>query len=124
MAATVATRVAREFKQREGIYFGETFTPTISSSCMRLLSVIACELDLDVCHFDVEQAFVQSKLQADVFLSLPKECGRLSGKIVRLNKSFVRVEASFPVMACASHNMLEDARFSTAFSGCVRLSFG
>ena len=50
--------VARGFKQREGIDFGETFTPTVSSSCVRLLSAIACELDLDVCHFDAEQAFV------------------------------------------------------------------
>ena len=39
---------------------------------MRLLSAIACELDLDVCHFDVEQAFVQSKLDEDVFLRLPR----------------------------------------------------
>ena len=54
---------------------------------MGLLRVIACELDLDVCHFDVEQAFAQSKLDEDVFLRLPKGCGRLSGKIVRLNKS-------------------------------------
>ena len=54
---------------------------------MRLLSAIACELDLDVCHFDVEQAFVQSKLDEDVFLRLLRGCGRLSGKVVRLNKS-------------------------------------
>ena len=46
---------------------------------MRLLSAIACELDLDVCHFDVEQAFVQSKLDEDVFLRLPRGCDRLSG---------------------------------------------
>ena len=54
---------------------------------MRLLRAIACELDLDVCHFDVEQAFVQSKLDEDVFLRLPGGCGRLSSKVVRLNKS-------------------------------------
>ena len=54
---------------------------------MRLLSAIACELNLDVCHFDVERAFVQSKLDEDVFLRLPKGYGSLSGKIVRLNKS-------------------------------------
>ena len=54
---------------------------------MRLLNAIACELDLDVCHFDVGQAFVQSKLDEDVFLRLPKGCGSLSVKIVRLNKS-------------------------------------
>ena len=54
---------------------------------MRLLSAVACEFDLDVCHFDVEQAFVQSKLDGDVFLCLSRGCGRLSDKIVRLNKS-------------------------------------
>ena len=48
---------------------------------------IACELDLYVCHFDVEQAFVQSKLDEDVFLRLPRGFGRLSGKVVRLKKS-------------------------------------
>ena len=54
---------------------------------MRLLNAIARELGLDVCHFDVEQDFVQSKLDEDVFLRLPRGCGRLFGKIVRLNKS-------------------------------------
>ena len=54
---------------------------------MRLLSAIACGLDLDVYHFDVGQPFVQSKLDEDVFLRLPKGCGRLSGKILLLDKS-------------------------------------
>ena len=71
----------------KGIDFKATFSPTVSSSCVRLLSAIACKLDLDVCHFDVEQAFVQSKLDEDVFLRLPRGCGRLSDKVVRLNKS-------------------------------------
>ena len=62
--------VARGFKQREAVYFGETFPPTVSSSCVRLRSAIACELDLDLCHFDVDQAFVQSHLDEDVFLRL------------------------------------------------------
>ena len=79
--------VARGFKQREGVDFSETFAPTVSSSCVCLLSAIACECDLDICHFDVAQAFVQSDLEEDVFLRLPKGCGDLSGKVVRLNKS-------------------------------------
>ena len=79
--------VARGFKQREGIYFGETFAPTVSSSCVHLLRAIAYELDMDVCHFDVEQALVQFKLYYDVFEGWSKGCGSLSGKIVRLNKS-------------------------------------
>ena len=80
-------RAKRGFKQHEGIYFGDRFAPTVSNSYVRLLGAIACELDLDVCNFDVEQAFVQSKLDKDVFMRLPQGCGRLSGKVVRLNKS-------------------------------------
>ena len=38
------------------------------------------------CHFDIEQAFVQSDLEKDVYTRLAQGCGRLSGKIVRLNK--------------------------------------
>ena len=79
--------VARGFKQREGIDFDETFAPTVSGSSVRLLSAIACECDLYMCHIDVEQAFVQSELEEEVFLRLPKGCGDFSGKIVRLNKS-------------------------------------
>ena len=79
--------VTRSFEHREGVDFSETFGPTVSSSCVRLLSAIACEGDLDLCHFDVDQAFVQSGLEEDVLLRLPKGWNDLSGKVVRLNKS-------------------------------------
>ena len=78
--------VARGFKQREGIDFGETFAPTVSSSCVHLLSVVEYECDLDLCHFDVDQAFAQSRLEENVSLRLPRGCGKMSGKVVRLNK--------------------------------------
>ena len=79
--------LVRGFKQCKGVDFSETLDPTVSSSCVRLLSAIACECGLDVCHFDVDQAFVQSNLEEAAFLRLPKGCGDLSGKVVRLNKS-------------------------------------
>ena len=76
--------VVRGFKQREGVDFSETFAPTVSSSCVRLLSAIACECDFDLCHFDEDQAFVQSDLEEDVFLRLPKRCGDLLSLMPRL----------------------------------------
>ena len=79
--------VARGFRQCKGIDVNETFAPIVSSSCVLLLSAIACERDLDLCRFDVDQAFIQSDLEEGVFLRLLKGCGHLSGKvIVRLNK--------------------------------------
>ena len=48
--------MVREYKQRGVIDFEDKFAPTVSSSCVRLFSAIACELGLNFCHFDVDQA--------------------------------------------------------------------
>ena len=87
---------------------------------MRLLSAIACDLDLDVCHFDVEQAFVQSKLDEDVFLRLPKGCGRLSSKIVRLNKSLYGLKQAFQSWHTHLTTCLKTLGFQQCLAGaCV-----
>ena len=82
-----ARLVARGFKQPEGIDFNMVFAPTFSGSCARLLTSTAGVLDLDLCHFDLQQASVQFSLKKDVFMRLPQGCGNLSGKVGRLNKS-------------------------------------
>lgn len=40
-----------------------------------------------MCHFDAENAFVQSALDEDVLLRMPPGFGRLSGQVVRLKRS-------------------------------------
>ena len=87
MVRAKARLVARGFKQREGIDFFETFAPTPAASYFRLLGAAACELGLDLRHFDAEQAFVRSSLEEGVFMRLTPGCGEMSGKIVRLNRS-------------------------------------
>ena len=82
-----ARLVAKGFSQVEGVDFFETFAPTPAAATIRLLAAVACKLDWDLHHFDVEQAFVQSQLDTEVYLRLPPGCGHLSGKVVRLNKS-------------------------------------
>lgn len=79
--------VARDFRQREGIYYGETFPSTPASSYIRLIVGITCERDLDVCRFDTKQAFVQSEVEKDVFVRLPGGYDYLSDKVIRLNHS-------------------------------------
>ena len=107
--------VAHGFKRREGVDFSEMFAPTVSSSCVRILSAIACECDLDLCHFDVNQAFVQSDLEEDVFLRLPKGCGDLSGKVVRLNKSLHGLKQASRTW----HAHLTTCRIRLGFEQCM-----
>ena len=84
---TKARLVARGDEKRANIDFGELFAPTVAVSSVRLLTAMACELDPDLCRFDVEQAFVQSDIEENVFMRLPRGFGRLAGKIVRHNNS-------------------------------------
>ena len=58
-----ARLVARGFSQVEGVDYLDTFAPTPATSSIRLLAAFACEKDLDMYHFDAEQAFLQSKLE-------------------------------------------------------------
>ena len=79
--------VARGFRQREGVDFFDTYSPCPLVSSIRLLTAIACDLDWDLCHFDAEQAFVQARLDEEVYIRLPQGCGALSDKVVRLGRS-------------------------------------
>ena len=82
-----ARLVARGDMQREYIDFGDLHAPTVASSSVRLLAALACEHDLELCHFDIDQAFVRADLAEDVYMRLPEGCGSLSGKVVKLSKS-------------------------------------
>lgn len=57
------------------------FAPTVAVSRFLMLTAMACDLDLDLCHYDIDQTFVQSGLEGNVFLSLAQGCGRLSRKM-------------------------------------------
>ena len=84
-----ARLVARDDMQREFVDFADLYAPTVATSSVRLLAAFANEYDLELCHFDVDQAFVCADQNEDVFMRLPEGCGALSGKIVKLNKSMV-----------------------------------
>ena len=74
-----ARLVTRGFGQREGIDFFDTLSPCPSVMSIRLLAALACELDLNLCHFVSEQAFVQSDLDEVVYIRLPPGYDGLPG---------------------------------------------
>ena len=82
-----ARLVARGFSQRPGVDNNDTFAPTRATPCIRLMAAITFELQLDLSHFDVQQAFVQEELKEVVLMRMPQGCGALSGETVRLNRS-------------------------------------
>ena len=81
-----ARLVARGFSQREGNDYFETLAPSPAAPCIRLLAATACELELDLCHFDAEQALF-SRISKRMFSALASGLRYMSGKVVRLNRS-------------------------------------
>lgn len=68
----------REFTGREKrVGYSDTDALTPASACILTAANIACEMDLDFCHFDEQQAFVQSNLEDTMFMRLPEGCGSL-----------------------------------------------
>ena len=63
-----ARLVAKGFKQKYGVDYLETFSPTANAASMRLLVALACKYNLELLHWDIEQAFVQSELDHDCLL--------------------------------------------------------
>ena len=51
-----ARLVAKGFKQKYGVDYLETFSPTANAASMRLPVALACKYNLELLHWDIEQA--------------------------------------------------------------------
>lgn len=67
-----ARLVATGSSQRPGVDYVGNFPLTPAAYCIRMVAAIACELHFDICcRFNVQQAFVQAKLQELVLMQMP-----------------------------------------------------
>ena len=90
----IGSQVPALYSQVEGVDYFHTFAPTTSTTSNRLVAAVACKIDWYLRPLDVDQAFIQSELDTKIFLRLLPGCGRLSGKVVRLNKALYGLKQS------------------------------
>ena len=76
---------------------------------------MACKLDKDLRHLDVDQAFIQSELDTDIYLRLPPSCGSVSGKVVILNKALCGLKQS----GRAWYQLLPSTLMECGFEQCL-----
>ena len=81
MAGRVKARVvAMGYSQVEGVDYFEASAPATSATSNRVVAAMACKLNWGLSHLDVDQAFIQSELDTDIYLRPPPGCGLVSGK--------------------------------------------
>ncbi|CAM9733722.1 unnamed protein product [Sphacelaria rigidula] len=63
---------AMQYGQIKGVAYFETFDRTTSAASNGLVASVACKLHRKLMYVDVDQTFIQSELETDIYLSLPR----------------------------------------------------
>ena len=72
-----ARLVCKGFTQRYGVDYLETFAPVAKFTSVRMLLSLVVQHKKKVRHFDFETAFLNGKLEEEIFLELPQQCGNM-----------------------------------------------
>ena len=82
-----ARLVARGFLQREGVDYGDIFSPVVRYSTLRIVLAIAAHYGLFKRHLDCPKAFTQADLDTPCYMKPPPGMKLPRGKCLRLHKS-------------------------------------
>lgn len=82
-----ARLVARGFSQIHGIDYTETFAPTVRMDTLRLFLARVAKENLECHHYDIKNAFTESNLKEEIYLSPPKGVPVTKGYVLRAMRS-------------------------------------
>ena len=82
-----ARLVARGFSQQHGIDYNETFAPTVRMDSLRLFLAMVAKNDFECHHFDIKNAYTESKLKEQIFLAPPQGVAVKKGKVLHALRS-------------------------------------
>ena len=66
-----ARLVAKEFTQKEGIDYTQTFSPVSKKDSFRIILALVAHLDLELQQMDVKTAFLNGDLEEEVYMKQP-----------------------------------------------------
>ena len=120
--------VAKGFSQVKGIDYEETFSPTAKLTSLRMLMQIAVQSDLIVHQMDAVSAYLNSEIDAEIYVEQPKgfiktdDSGR---KLVwKLKKSLYGLKQSGRNWNNMLHNFLISEKFNQSFADpCLYTKF-
>ena len=75
-----ARLVAKEFTQKEGIDYEETFSPVVMLKSIRILLSIAAHYDYEIWQMDVKTTFLNGSLDESIFMRQPDGFIKKKGK--------------------------------------------
>jgi hypothetical protein len=64
--------MAKDFTQREGIYYNETFSPVSCKDSFRIIMTLVAHYNLELHQIDVKTTFFNGDLYENVYMAQPK----------------------------------------------------
>ena len=88
--------MAQGFSQKHGIYYNDVFAPVARYTSIRSILAIANQLDLEVHQMDVKSAFLNGKLNEEIYMHQPEGFvnAEKPRKVCRLKKSLYGLKQS------------------------------
>lgn len=105
-----ARLVAQGFSQKYGIDYDEVFAPVTRSSTFRMLLTVSAKRKYLVKQFDIKTAFLNGKLQEEIYLSQPPGF-KINNQVYKLKKSLYGLKQAARVWNQTIHQVLIDTRF-------------
>jgi hypothetical protein len=79
--------VVKGFRQEEGVDYFDTFSPTVRIKSIKFVLALAAELDLEIKQLDYNTAFLNAKVQEEIFVTPPPGYPIAKGMVFKLNKA-------------------------------------
>lgn len=104
-----ARLVVHGYKQVEGIDFQKTFSSTIQMRTFRLIVAIAVNMGLKLTQYDISNAFLNGKLEEDVYMETPPGYEDPDGKIWKLLKGLYGLKQASRIWQSTLYSKLKKA---------------
>jgi len=64
--------VAKEYSQRPGLDYNESFAPTFCPATLRIIMALSAVEDLELCLVDITAAFINGDLDEEIYMKQPE----------------------------------------------------
>ena len=89
-----ARLVAQGFSQKFGVDYEDTFAPVAKFTSIRTILAIGANRDMEIHQMDVKTAFLNSKLQEEIYMKPPPGFETPDGSVLKLKKTLYGLKQS------------------------------
>ncbi|KAJ9551584.1 hypothetical protein OSB04_015629 [Centaurea solstitialis] len=109
-----ARLVAKGYTQTQGIDYDETFSPVAKIKSIRILLAIAAFHDYEIWQMDVKTAFLNGKLDEDVYMAQPEGFvhAKYPNKVCKLKRSIYGLKQASRSWNLCFHEKVKEFGFS------------